>query len=369
MSGYRTIYREKAKYDSSDGEMIPLWGASFSSNRRFFVASSSGIVLCYQLQEKSNNQQLMMDTETLTQSGALTDGKAGILGCTAVSVIENDHGEEVVVACMTLDGYVRLYHQQDLKEKLLKDDTIPTNISFKVENATGNNIALCPCQFERETLVAVGCIDGSVKIYHTGLIHGAKDGSAANSTLKDAGNLFDSMGQGNSCAMSIAWSPHGELLAVGRKDGIVDVFSSSAALDTSAAAFTRDAFHRVHRMVAHSSFVRAVAFSPDGALLLTGGDDGRVHAYDIRRRKVALVGSFVGHKSWILGISWSPNSSTFATCSADKTVKMWDVSTKQNLHTFDGHLDKVWGISFSPSGSRIVSCGDDGIIQVYSCDL
>ncbi len=88
-------------------------------------------------------------------------------------------------------------------------------------------------------------------------------------------------------------------------------------------------------MVAHSSFVHAVAFSPDGALLLTGGDDVRVHAYDIMWRKAALVGTFVGHKSWILGISWHPDASRFATCSADETVKRMYLQGRMCIHLMD----------------------------------
>jgi len=382
---YRTIYREPAKCDPT-GEKISLWGAAFSPcqqeaqpNKSTLIASSSGYchlliassvgsVLCYHLQDKNDSA----DISTLTQTNALNvhDDSTG-LGCAAVSTIENDVGESVV-ASITLNGDVRLYHHQRLPSSTKEASTMHfiADTYFTVANATGNNVSICPCQCEGEVIVAVGCIDGSTKMFHTGLTLGSNRKGTAMRQAVPPGTLLETMGQGNSCVMSIAWSPKGELLAVGRKDGIVDVFSSPV----SVGAFNREGssssgIHcRVHRMVAHSSFVRAVSFSPDGALLLTGGDDGRVHAYDIMRRKVALVGSFVGHKSWILGITWHPDASRFATCSADKTVKIWEASTRQNVHTFDGHKDKVWGITFSPCGTRLASCGDDGIIQIYSCE-
>lgn len=384
---YRTIYREPAKCDPT-GEKISLWGAVFSPCQQqarpstshnppstsgychLLIASSVGSVLCYHLQDKNDSA----DISTLTETNVLNaHGEESILGCAAVSVVENNDVGESVVASITLNGDVRLYHHRILPSSSKESSPMHfiADTYFTVANATGNNVSICPCQHESQVIVAVGCIDGSTKMFHTGLTLGSNNrkGTTIQKVLP-SGTLLETMGQGNACVMSIAWSPKGDLLAVGRKDGIVDVFSSPFLVGTlNREGTTTTSIHgRVHRMVAHSSFVRALSFSPDGALLLTGGDDGRVHAYDIMRRKVALVGSFVGHKSWILGIAWHPDASRFATCSADKTVKIWEASTKQNVHTFEGHMDKVWGISFSPCGTRLASCGDDGIIQIYSCE-
>ena len=85
-------------------------------------------------------------------------------------------------------------------------------------------------------------------------------------------------------------------LAIGRKDGSIDIF----AIDSN--------FRRSHHVVAHWGMVRALEFTVDGAILLTGGDDGKINAYDIiERQKMALVSQFVGHTRWVLDISSCPD--------------------------------------------------------------
>lgn len=54
-----------------------------------------------------------------------------------------------------------------------------------------------------------------------------------------------------------------------------------------------------------------------------------------------LAGTVSGHGSWVLSVKASSDNNRFASGSSDRTVKLWDLKTRQCLHTFTDHTDQV----------------------------
>lgn len=48
-----------------------------------------------------------------------------------------------------------------------------------------------------------------------------------------------------------------------------------------------------------------------------------------------------GHASWVLGVAFSPDGNSFVSGSSDKTVKVWELKSRQCVHTFSEHTDQV----------------------------
>ncbi len=103
----------------------------------------------------------------------------------------------------------------------------------------------------------------------------------------------------------------------------------------------------------HTAAVRCAAFSPDGRLLVSVGEDNKVIVWDFARRE--RLKTFHDHTDWITSVAFSPDGKWFATASFDRTVIVWDAERLEKAAVLRGHREKVCAVVFSPNGRLLVS--------------
>jgi WD40 repeat protein/tRNA A-37 threonylcarbamoyl transferase component Bud32 len=115
----------------------------------------------------------------------------------------------------------------------------------------------------------------------------------------------------------------------------------------------------------HSQAVRAVAHSPDGQWIASGGEDKVIRIWDARTGQIAR--SLRGNGGPVNALAFSPDSRLLASGSDDGLVKLWDVqgTSRTPRTTYRGHTNHVSTVAYSHDGKRLASGSPDLTIRIW----
>src|SRR5690606_26452996 len=107
----------------------------------------------------------------------------------------------------------------------------------------------------------------------------------------------------------------------------------------------------------------ALAISPDGKLLVSGGI-GPVEIWDLAKRAVRFT--LDAHHRPVGWLAFSSDSKLLATAegepfSDEGPIRLWDATAGRLLATLEGHTGEVEGLGFSPDAKVLVSASSDEI--------
>jgi WD40 repeat protein len=113
----------------------------------------------------------------------------------------------------------------------------------------------------------------------------------------------------------------------------------------------------------HHGRVPSVAYSPDGAYIVSGGEDSTLRLWNAVRGQ--HIATFQGHTRPVWSVAFSPDGQSIVSGSEDGTVRRWDAASGNNVFTYSGHTGEVRSVAYSPDGSFIASGSEDGTLKVW----
>jgi serine/threonine protein kinase/WD40 repeat protein len=147
-----------------------------------------------------------------------------------------------------------------------------------------------------------------------------------------------------------AWSRDGRLVA----------FASSVEVELDDVASGEVRFGC--RPTDHDASISAIAISGDRLAL--GLQNGSIELWDSRAR--SHLRTLRGHKKRVMALAFSEDGASLLSGSADTTIVRWDVESGRAKHSLRGHTDRVVDVAFLQSEAVAVSRSSDGVVKFWN---
>jgi WD40 repeat protein len=170
---------------------------------------------------------------------------------------------------------------------------------------------------------------------------------------------------GKTTTYAIAITPDGQMMLSGGNDRIITV----RHLGTGKILRT---------LTRHSDSIYALCLSKNGQILASGGRDKTLNVWNLHTATncnsisptsrivgEGLMYTFTGHSESINCIAITPNGKMLVSGSEDSTLHLWNLQTGKFLARLEGHEAGVKSVAFSRDGKMLVSSSADHTIKLW----
>ncbi|MDE0638627.1 MAG: hypothetical protein OXI43_22535 [Candidatus Poribacteria bacterium] len=108
--------------------------------------------------------------------------------------------------------------------------------------------------------------------------------------------------------------------------------------------------------------INSISFSPDGKTV-AGTSSDVIYLWNTETG--TLRQKFSTHSGKVTSVAYSPDGSMLASAGDDNVIRVWNAEAGQRLQTLYGHSNSVTLVAYSPDGNKLASTSDDGTILLW----
>jgi len=170
--------------------------------------------------------------------------------------------------------------------------------------------------------------------------------------------IFENFGGG---VWSIAISPDGRTLAIGSDDSaiwLLGLWDSNGTWVTP--------------LVGHRTPVTSLAWSADGAQLLSGEQNGHIYMWDVTDAKQGVDNVsnqlYQGHLAPVTAVDFTADSELFISSALDGAIKIWDTTTESLLTPVYQSVTPLTNLTTDSTNTTSASISPTGGIHIWSLE-
>jgi len=149
---------------------------------------------------------------------------------------------------------------------------------------------------------------------------------------------------------AVAFTPDGQRLLSGAADRTVKIWNAATG-------------ERLYTLSEPLDGINTIAIDPSGKFVAAGGLDKSIRMWSLGETGGTLLHSQIAHEDAILRLAWSPDGAELLSSSADKTVKLFRAADLSELQSFR-EPDWVYGLQFAPHGKTFAIGRFDGSLTI-----
>jgi WD40 repeat protein len=270
-------------------------------------------------------------------------------------------GTNLAAACLGGDRPLRIWDLETSRERIAALDGYPSALAY---NRDGSRLAVGSAHGDTRVLNAADATVVSGICKHdwrtnsvafdpagTHLLTLGNDGRLNLTELAGGGRIrtrrFPEEQTGEGCRAAV--SPDASLVVVASRRTI-------HLLDG-------ETWGDVGKLAGHTGNIYALAFSPDGSRLVSGGADRTLRVWDVRRREP--IATLIGHSDEIFAATFSPDGKRIVSGGRDSEIRVWDAEWLDEITQLHGHTSFVYCLAFSPDGRTLASGGGDATVRLW----
>jgi Tol biopolymer transport system component len=154
---------------------------------------------------------------------------------------------------------------------------------------------------------------------------------------------------------TVSWSPDGKILASSSDHGRVYLLDLDGRLKRTLLGH-----------VSNEYGATTVAWSPNGKMLASTSNDEKVLLWDVEGRPIGVLHTL--DKIKFSTLVWSADSKILAVAASDQKIWWWSVPDQKLITTLSSHTDDITCLAWSPDGRFLASGSRNGTIWLWTAD-